>query len=298
MALRKARPRKALAVDDYARLAAFRRALREFLRFSDDAAARVGLTAQHYQAMLVLRACPPHERITINDLARQLLIKHNSAVGLVDRLVAGRLVAREKSATDRRKVELTLTARGDRVLARLADAHRRDQFVAPDRTFVGIDSVLNDQIEKDVRSIVEDMAKDPSANGRLGQQIGDLYNSWMDEGTVEKLGTAPLKPYLAQIAAAKTRGDLVDLFATPGFNSPVGISIYPDLKNPTRYAVYAGQHGLGMPNRDYYLLKGAKYDAYRKAYRNYLIDIQRLAGISTPEARAAGTHRSGAAARR
>jgi len=158
--------------------------------------------------------------------------------------------------------------------------------IAPDRTFVGIDSVLNDQIEKDVRSIVEDMAKDPSANGRLGQQIGDLYNSWMDEGAVEKLGTAPLKPYLAQIAAAKTRGDLVDLFATPGFNSPVGISIYPDLKNPTRYAAYAGQHGLGMPNRDYYLLKGAKYDAYRKAYRNYLIDIQRLAGISTPEARA------------
>ena len=57
--------------------------------------------------------------------------------------------------------------------------------IAPDRTFVGIDSVLNDQIEKDVRSIVEDMAKDPSANGRLGQQIGDLYNSWMDEGAVE-----------------------------------------------------------------------------------------------------------------
>src|SRR6185369_7656043 len=139
---------------------------------------------------------------------------------------------------------------------------------------------------KDVRSIVEDMAKDPSANGRLGQQIGDLYNSWMDEGAVEKLGTGPLKPYLAKVAAAKTRTDLVDLFATPGFDSPVGIGIYPDLKNPTRYAVYAGQSGLGMPNRDYYLLKGAKYDAYRKAYRDYLVKLQTLAGISDPEARA------------
>jgi len=158
--------------------------------------------------------------------------------------------------------------------------------IAPDRTFVGIDSVLNDQIEKDVRSIVEDMAKDPSANGRLGQQIGDLYNSWMDEGAVEKLGTGPLKPYLAKVAAAKTRTDLVDLFATPGFDSPVGIGIYPDLKNPTRYAVYAGQSGLGMPNRDYYLLKGAKYDVYRKAYRDYLVKLQTLAGISDPEARA------------
>ena len=55
-------------------------------------------------------------------------------------------------------------------------------------------------------------AKDSTANGRLGQQIGDLYASWMDE-RVEQLGTAPLKPYLARIAAAKTRGDLVDLFA-------------------------------------------------------------------------------------
>src|SRR5918996_141214 len=53
--------------------------------------------------------------------------------------------------------------------------------IAPDRTFAGIDSVLNDQIEKDVRAIVEDMAKDPTVNGKLGQQIGDLYASWMDE---------------------------------------------------------------------------------------------------------------------
>ena len=70
--------------------------------------------------------------------------------------------------------------------------------IAPDRTFAGIDSVLNDQIELDVRAIVEDMAKNPTASGRLGQQIGDLYASWMDEGRVEQLGTAPLKPYLAR----------------------------------------------------------------------------------------------------
>jgi endothelin-converting enzyme/putative endopeptidase len=158
--------------------------------------------------------------------------------------------------------------------------------IAPDRTFVGIDSVLNDQIERDVRAIVEDMAKDPTANGKLGQQIGDLYASWMDEAGVEQLGTEPLQPYLKRVAAVKTRGDLVDLFAEPGFDSPVRLAIFPDLKNPTRYAVYAEQGGLGMPNRDYYLLKGDKYDAYRAAYRNYIITLERLAGISDPEARA------------
>jgi len=158
--------------------------------------------------------------------------------------------------------------------------------IAADRTFVGIDSVLNDQIEKDVRAVIEDQAKDPSGNGRLGQQIGDLYASWMDTDAVEKFGTQPLQPYLQRIAAVKTRGELVDLFVEPGFDSPVGITIFADLKTPTRYSAYAFQGGLGMPNRDYYLLKGEKYDAYRKAYRAYIVELQRLAGISDPEARA------------
>jgi DNA-binding MarR family transcriptional regulator len=126
MLLKKAERRHHLATEDYARLAAFRGALREFLRFSEDAAAREGLTTQHYQAMLILRACPEGGSVAISDLARQLLIKHNSAVGLVDRLVGERLVSREASASDRRKVELRLSGRGRQVLARLAAMHRRE----------------------------------------------------------------------------------------------------------------------------------------------------------------------------
>lgn len=117
---------------DYARLAAFRHALRRFLRFSEAAAARVGLTSQHYQAMLVVRGCPEDRHVTIAELAEQLLIKHNSAVELVDRLVEEDLIAREVSAVDRRKVELHLTQRGRQVLAQLAATHRRElQRIGP-----------------------------------------------------------------------------------------------------------------------------------------------------------------------
>ena len=158
--------------------------------------------------------------------------------------------------------------------------------IAADRTFVGIDSVLNDKIDSDVRAIVEDMAKNPAQTGLIGQQVGDFYASWMDDARIEQLGTAPIEPYLARIAAAKTRGDLVELFASPGYDSPIGFGMYPDLKEPTRYAVYAGQDGLGLPNRDYYLLQGAKYDAYRKAYRDYVVRIQELAGIPDAAAKA------------
>ena len=139
--LRRAEKRFRLGTGDYARLAAFRHALRRFLRFSEDAAGAVGLAGQHYQAMLVVRACPSERRVTINDLAQQLLIKHNSAVGLVDRLVKLDLIAREPSPTDRRKVELRLTARGRNVLAKLAATHRAElRRIGPEleRFFAGL----------------------------------------------------------------------------------------------------------------------------------------------------------------
>ncbi len=158
--------------------------------------------------------------------------------------------------------------------------------IAPDRTFVGIDSVLNDQIDKDVRAIVEDMARDPSGSGVIGQQVGDFYASWMDEAGIEARGAAPLRPYLSRIAAIATKDQLIDTFAATGFAAPIGIGIAPGPDDPTRYAVFAGQSGLGMPGRDYYLLPGAKYDAYRAAYRAYVAQVQSLAGIADADARA------------
>jgi DNA-binding MarR family transcriptional regulator len=122
--VKSARTRPTITAEEYARLAAFRLALRTFLHFSEEAAAQVGLTGQHYQALLVLRACPPEQPFTINDLAQQLFLKHNSTVALVDRLAADGLIVRIPSTVDRRKVELRITAHGSRVLARLAKRHR------------------------------------------------------------------------------------------------------------------------------------------------------------------------------
>ena len=158
--------------------------------------------------------------------------------------------------------------------------------IAPDRTFVGIDSVLNDQIDKDVRDIIESAAKDPASNGRIGQQIGDFYASWMDEAGIEARGLAPAKPFLDRIDAVTSRGGLFDLFGTVGYESPVGIYIGSDPKVPSRYAVFATQSGLGMPGRDYYLLQGAKYDAFRSAYRNYVTKMLTLAGETDASAKA------------
>jgi DNA-binding MarR family transcriptional regulator len=131
MGPQKSRRSAHLDAGEYRQLALFRYALRSFLRFSEAAAEKVGLTAQHYQALLAVCATPGG-RVTINDLAQQLLIRHNSAVGLADRLTNQGLVAREPSPEDGRKVYLRLTAKGDRVLERLAEVHREElRRIAP-----------------------------------------------------------------------------------------------------------------------------------------------------------------------
>jgi len=149
--------------------------------------------------------------------------------------------------------------------------------IAADRASAGPFVTLSDQAEKDVRQIVEQEASNPS--GHPGQQIGHYYASFMDTGAIEAAGTAPLKPYLGEINGAKTKAQLLSLFIKPGFASPVDVGIDADFKNPDKYSVFAGQARLGMPSREYYLQDNAKMKAHRAAYRDYIITIEKLAGL-------------------
>jgi DNA-binding MarR family transcriptional regulator len=107
-------------------LAAFRYTLRQFLAFSDEAARAVGLTPQQHQALLSIQGFPSRNQVTISELAERLQIRHHSAVGLVNRLVALQLLRRVAGQTDRRQVFVRLTPAGARVLDRLSEAHRAE----------------------------------------------------------------------------------------------------------------------------------------------------------------------------
>jgi putative endopeptidase len=169
---------------------------------------------------------------------------------------------------------------------RYANGHWLDTTqIAPDRTSAGIDVVLADEAEQQVRAIAEEGESKPTSAAE--KQIGDLYASWMDEAGIEKAGTAPLKPYLARIAGLKDTHAVAMLMAEPGYSSPVGTSIFADVNRPGRYGLYVGRGGLGLPGRDYYLLKGDKYDGYRAAYRAYIAKQLTQAGFTDADARAA-----------
>ncbi|USI73749.1 M13 family metallopeptidase [Sphingomonas morindae] len=157
--------------------------------------------------------------------------------------------------------------------------------IAPDRSSAGYSNDLVDEAEIAVRQLVEQAMRDPGASP-AARQVGDFYAAWMDEAGIEARGLAPAQPSLARIAAIADRGQLVRLMAEPSFAAPVQIGIQPDDADPTRYTVVAEQGGLGLPGRDYYLLKGAKYDQIRAAYIAYLTRLARLAGLSDPAGKA------------
>lgn len=109
---------------DYHILASFRASLRRFLRVSEDIAHGLGLTPQQHQVMLAIRGYPGDKHPTVGDLAARLQVHHNSAVGLVTRLVKQGYARRENSTEDRRVMHVSLTPKGHGLLDKLTEAHR------------------------------------------------------------------------------------------------------------------------------------------------------------------------------
>jgi DNA-binding MarR family transcriptional regulator len=117
---------RTLTKRDYVLLSQFRHLLRGFSRFSETAARVAGLTPQQHQALLAIRGFPGREYLTVSELAERLNAYHNSAVGLVDRLVAKRLVRRRRDLRDGRRVTVALTSKGRAALAALTLSHQEE----------------------------------------------------------------------------------------------------------------------------------------------------------------------------
>lgn len=106
---------------DFVKLLNFRDGLRTFLKWSDDQAEAVGLTGAQHQLLLAVRGHDGDP--SIGDVAQHLLLRHHSAGGLVDRVVAAGLVERIHDRDDHRVVRLQLTALGERKLESLSALH-------------------------------------------------------------------------------------------------------------------------------------------------------------------------------
>jgi putative endopeptidase len=155
--------------------------------------------------------------------------------------------------------------------------------IPPDRSGFGAFDLLQELSQNRMRAVLEQAAADPHALGERGQ-VGALYRSFMNEARLEALGGKPLRAELAAVRAAHSKRDVARLMGQGqlGFGgSFFGPGISDDAKAPMRYAVYLGQAGLGLPNRDYYLKP--EFAAKKTAYETYVAQILTLAGWSDPQ---------------
>ncbi len=112
-----------LSDEDYRRLLEFRTAVRKFLKYSKTQAAQLGLTATQHQLLLAIRGHQDKAGPTIGDLAEHLLIRHHSAVELINRAETAGLVRRRQDAKDHRVVRLAITRSGASKLERISAAN-------------------------------------------------------------------------------------------------------------------------------------------------------------------------------
>jgi putative endopeptidase len=150
--------------------------------------------------------------------------------------------------------------------------------IPADKSQNGVGSELADRNQEQLRSIVLGAPKD--------SQLGAFYASYMDEALLEKLDAAPLQADLDRVAAIKTKAEFGSEMARSfsDFGSTLfALGVLPDLANPTMNIAFVGTSGMGLPDRDYYLLD--KYKPQRDAYHAYI--ERTLALVGTPDAAAA-----------
>lgn len=116
----------ALTEEGLAEVERFRYALRHFMRASEEAAYREGLTPQQHQLLLALKGYPGRDYANIGELADRLQACPHGVVGIVDRLERAGLVVRRRGQDDRRQVFIHLTSAGEASLARLSYEHLRE----------------------------------------------------------------------------------------------------------------------------------------------------------------------------
>ncbi|HEY4264051.1 MAG TPA: M13 family metallopeptidase [Micropepsaceae bacterium] len=164
-----------------------------------------------------------------------------------------------------------------------------DKAVIPsDRTSTGAFVDLDVESEDRVRGIMGDLETRKDRLTPAEKRVRDLYHSYVDTARVERFGLKPAEKDLQAIAAVRSLDDVARAMASVAMGTQsifrTGIGI--DDKNPDAYVVTLGQSGLGLPDRDYYLLDEKGIVAARDAYRTYVAGILKLGAIADADSKA------------
>ena len=157
----------------------------------------------------------------------------------------------------------------------------KETEIPPDQGSYGTFMKLRDDAEANLHTIVDALQKSADASDPDQQKIADLYASFMDEPTLESLGSKPLDQELANIDALKDKKQIAGLIAhlnTIGVSAPYTPYVHQDAKDSSKYVFDLEQDGLGMPDRDYYLLNDEKMQQARERYGQHVQKMLEISG--------------------
>ncbi|MBI5028632.1 MAG: peptidase M13 [Actinobacteria bacterium] len=155
-----------------------------------------------------------------------------------------------------------------------------DVEIPADKHAAGAFVDLRDASERAIRDIVTGLSG--SAPGTEAYLVEHMYGSFMDTERIDAAGLEPLRPLLAEIDAIGTVDDLLDYFGRSlrrGTGAPIGLEVDADPGDPTRYALFVGQSGIGLPDEEYYRLE--QHAAILSAYRDHVDETLTLAGLTS-----------------
>ena len=164
----------------------------------------------------------------------------------------------------------------------------KESTIPEDRASDGAFYWLYEQAEKQVKQIILDQADSKAATGSNAQKIGDLYNSYMDEAGIEKLGITPIANDLAKASGIKSVDDFLNAlgeFEARGLSGLFYTYVSTDNKDSTKNIVYLGQSGLSLPDEAYY--REDEYQEIRQAFLKHVEKMFELAKLENPSQAAA-----------
>src|SRR6202050_3909582 len=174
--------------------------------------------------------------------------------------------------------------------------------IPPDRRYIdpnGLDfDDSNDLTRKRIAGLIDEANKANAPAGSNARKIADLYNSYMDEASIEAKGLAPLRPHLDAIAAIRDKRDLARALGeslqadVDGLNDDFhtanlfGLWVAPGFNDPEHYTAYLLQGGLEMPDREYYVSDSESMRDFRTKYQTHVSALLKLAGFTDPDVHA------------
>ncbi len=150
-------------------------------------------------------------------------------------------------------------------------------------TRYGTFTVLRDNNNKKVQTILVDASKTPQPKGSVKQRVGDMYYSAMDTVTIEKRGYAPIRTDLERIGQIKNVDGIINELTYERVNGLGGsllfVGVGQDSKHPDTYITSVGAGGTALPDRDNYLKNDPRSLKIQAAYKKYIADLFALTGV-------------------